>query len=137
MQIFVKTLTGKTITIYVKGSDTIAMLKAKIQVKGSDTHRCWPVPGGIQTAPISELWALIASTRLSLNIHYYGDCKYVIDEARRRINAFPNPVWPPTPLMTYGPLWKMFDQALTTHGASGIKVTKVKAHREDHEAVDW
>ena len=31
MQIFVKTLTGKTITLEVEGTDTIAVLKAKVQ----------------------------------------------------------------------------------------------------------
>lgn len=33
MQIFVKTLTGKTITLEVESADTIASLKAKIQDK--------------------------------------------------------------------------------------------------------
>ena len=33
MQIFVKTLTGKTITLEVEASDTIDNVKAKIQVK--------------------------------------------------------------------------------------------------------
>jgi ubiquitin len=33
MQIFVKTLTGKTITLEVESSDTIEMLKSKIQDK--------------------------------------------------------------------------------------------------------
>ena len=33
MQIFIKTLTGKTITIEVESSDTIASVKAKIQDK--------------------------------------------------------------------------------------------------------
>lgn len=33
MQIFVKTLTGKTITVEVEGSDTIATVKDKIQQK--------------------------------------------------------------------------------------------------------
>ena len=32
MQIFVKTLTGKTITLDVESSDTISNVKAKIQV---------------------------------------------------------------------------------------------------------
>ena len=33
MQIFVKTLTGKTITLDVEGTDTIEAIKAKIQDK--------------------------------------------------------------------------------------------------------
>lgn len=33
MQIFVKTLTGKTITLEIEPNDTIASLKAKIQDK--------------------------------------------------------------------------------------------------------
>ena len=33
MQIFVKTLTGKTITLEVEGSDTIENVKAKVQDK--------------------------------------------------------------------------------------------------------
>jgi len=35
MQIFIKTLTGKTITVEVEASDTIASLKDKIQDKES------------------------------------------------------------------------------------------------------
>ncbi len=34
LQIFVKTLTGKTITLEVESSDTIENVKAKIQVSG-------------------------------------------------------------------------------------------------------
>ena len=38
MQIFVKTLTGKTITLDVEPSDTIENIKQKIQVGGG--HMC-------------------------------------------------------------------------------------------------
>ena len=40
MQIFVKTLTGKTITLEVESSDTIENVKAKIQV-GACRCCCW------------------------------------------------------------------------------------------------
>ena len=36
MQIFVKSLTGKTITLEVESSDTIDMLKSKIQVRSAN-----------------------------------------------------------------------------------------------------
>ena len=44
MQIFVKTLTGKTITLEVEPSDTIENVKAKIQViifYQFCTFKCW------------------------------------------------------------------------------------------------
>ena len=38
MQIFVKTLTGKTITLEVEPSDTIESIKTKIQDSVNDLH---------------------------------------------------------------------------------------------------
>ncbi len=47
MQIFIKTLTGKTITLEVEASDTIETVKQKVQDKERDSPRpatiniCW------------------------------------------------------------------------------------------------
>lgn len=41
MQIFVKTLTGKTITLEVESSDTIENVKSKIQVRSIAARHTW------------------------------------------------------------------------------------------------
>ena len=50
MQIFVKTLTGKTITLDVEASDTIINVKAQIQdIEGR--RRCYLISGGSSMEP--------------------------------------------------------------------------------------
>ena len=51
MQIFVKTLTGKTITLEVEASDTIENVKAKIQVKNIS----WKYMSKVRNAPADTL----------------------------------------------------------------------------------
>lgn len=50
MQIFVKTLTGKTITLEIEANDTIGNVKSKIQDKGE-----FPRIGGVWSLPGSNL----------------------------------------------------------------------------------
>jgi Ubiquitin family len=50
MQIFVKTLTGKTITLEVEASDTIENVKAKIQVRNYSSEYLNIVPPDFRQA---------------------------------------------------------------------------------------
>jgi hypothetical protein len=54
MQIFVKTLTGKTITLEVESSDTIDNVKAKIQVRSPSFLSIPADPPSICAAAVRE-----------------------------------------------------------------------------------
>jgi ubiquitin len=66
MQIFVKTLTGKTITLDVEPSDTIENVKQKIQVRLRVPHASRPLAVGAYAA-----------------VHLYGHCFWSITRSER------------------------------------------------------
>ena len=67
MQIFVKTLTGKTITLEVEGTDTIEAIKAKIESakdrEFADTVAAFEAAAEESKSAISELEEVIKSTK--------------------------------------------------------------------------
>jgi ubiquitin len=54
MQIFVKTLTGKTITLEVESSDTIDNVKSKIQGTNNSSPRLDSRTSGLTKVPLAQ-----------------------------------------------------------------------------------
>merc|ERR1712118_65192 len=77
MQIFVKTLTGKTITLEVDPSDSIDNVKAKIEALGDDKwgDKAWAIYNSYQksvegTAPVTKL----LRDAMDLRVDAYKQC---------------------------------------------------------------
>jgi len=73
MQIFVKTLTGKTITLEVEPSDSIENVKAKIQVSNVNKHYFF-VQGELHTVlgllSLVSIYSLVQYLWLRLGTYY-------------------------------------------------------------------